>query len=140
MQNTNKDGIICDICKIEYTKSFTYYSFDIRKIRVDTNRPEIRSMLLERIIKSIDYCENCCEKIKDIIIANYKPTGAYCEISNMPLSGKYNLYYCVVDMITVNGKSVSIDRRNFEFSMCEGEFNKLNVAVEAKSISNWSSK
>ncbi len=139
MQNNTKDGIICDICKTEYKTSFTYYSFDIRKIRVENHRPEIRAMLYERIVKSLDYCENCCEKIKDIILSHYRPTGTYCEITGRELSGKYNLYYCVVDMITVNNKSVKIDKRNFEFSVCEDVFNQW-ASVEKRPLSNWSTK
>lgn len=139
MQNKDKNGIICDICKTEYNKDFIYYSFDFRKIRVDTYRPEIRSMLCERIVKSLDYCENCCEKVKDTILLYYKPTGTYCELTGKELSGKYNLYYCTVDMIIVQNKSVKVDKRHFEFGICEDVFNKL-AASEQRNQSNWSTE
>jgi hypothetical protein len=139
MLNKSKDGIVCDLCKIEVKSQFTYYSMDFRKVNVVNHKPEIRSILLERIIKSIDCCENCGEEIKNRLIKNFKPTQSiYCELSGKDLNGTYVLYYCMVDMVVMSNVRY-IDKRHIEFNLCEDEFNQFNQLSNKKIESEWTS-
>lgn len=93
MQNKDKTGIICDICKAESIYKFTYYSYDL-KDNIDR-----QSAISQNPIKSLDVCTECYNKHTLAIIKNYRPNQLRCELTGS-LSSKY--YYCIVTKVTVD--------------------------------------
>lgn len=105
-----KDGINCDICHTTYKKNFTYYSYDFKERKVFSN-------IMEQMPKntptnlSLDVCESCNEKIKQVIIKHYKPSpclptrnyhkGIFCDLSSTNMNGTYTLIHCDVSKVEV---------------------------------------
>lgn len=115
MQLSSRDGILCDQCGASHRKDFTYYSFDYRLISViDGRKPSLRDIIQDKIIFSLDICEQCYDKIKKLVIKNYnsimtnnvknrgKNNQLICEISGNKITGlNIDYYYCTIVKVEV---------------------------------------
>jgi len=135
----SNDGIRCDRCGKIFSKSFTYYSFDMFNIKVTNNIiPVIDFKATPEL--SLDICSNCIDEIGEIVIRNYTPTrastgryyknGIYCELDKLHLIGNFTYYHCKVtklDVLLVNGGNASVNMfKDFlEIMLCHKCYDKM---------------
>lgn len=130
MRLSTDDGIACDECGSSHRLNFTYYSFDFRSVEYKLPLGQIFNLPITR---SIDVCQLCFEKYKQLVINNNASlirNKKICELSGDVINGHY--YYAAVTkaVVTANkSKSlvVSVDKRHLEFSLSKNEYDKLKV-------------
>lgn len=108
---TDGSGISCDLCRLEVRDEFTYYSFDISRVKMINSRA-----INEKKEASIDVCERCYSSISDKVVKNYKPVvvGICCDLTGKHFKGNVEYYKINVDKAIVLGKDVNVDRRHLE--------------------------
>lgn len=57
MQTEDRRGIYCDLCGKPYRDQFSYYSGQLDKVQVDTQRAE--KLDVDRRFLDIDICDGC---------------------------------------------------------------------------------
>ena len=148
MKTSDNKGIICDKCGMSIIDEFTYYSFDVRIVRIFNNsKREIDDILTEPINYSKDICEGCGQSIFDTVIKiNAKETKAtrqrrnydFCEITGRHLTGNYIYNYITVDKVSVvvAKRIVKADKRFIEFRCVPEELPMLFSSTN----NSWSTK
>jgi hypothetical protein len=102
MQLSDKSGIKCDKCGMEFRQDFNYYNFDFKKY-VNT---QVNLQTLSRLStnKSLDICTECFEKISHLIVTNYqtyqRTKVQKCELTGTQLAR--DLYHVEVQKVEVN--------------------------------------
>lgn len=107
----NKDGIKCDKCSEELRIEFIYYSIDIIK-----NNSQISSM---------DFCENCFNKLYSFVKDNLK--CEMCGIGDREFDIKID--EVEVDVFKYVDKGRKIIENLLRFSVCE-DCLKRNITKE----------
>lgn len=68
MQNSDKKGIICDLCQMIYSNKFKYYNATFDMIDVDCSLNKASVIDVDKRFLDLDICENCMnemiEKVK----------------------------------------------------------------------------
>lgn len=106
MQLQDKSGIGCDRCGLACKQDFTYYNFDFRKIDVYGTKPSLFNIIRLPVIKSLDICTDCFDKISRTVIENYKTyqqtSIVRCEISGQDIGAEKTYYFVDVQRAEVN--------------------------------------
>lgn len=111
MQLSDRSGISCDLCGVNYRQDFTYYSFDFRPVTVvDNRRPSLDMIFSTTVSSSLDVCGACFKQITDTVITHNKSQMSdkrrqqihvNCELTGNKLIGSYTYYYCCVATVHV---------------------------------------
>lgn len=87
-------GIKCDLCGVEHEGDFTYYSIDMKEVKVQGNRP-VTGMKSIPVTFSMDGCADCVGKLTEAVRAHYSPTseGVNCDLCGQKLRGSFSYWY-----------------------------------------------
>lgn len=153
----DREGIICDVCSTIYRHDFTYCSYDFRTFRVHDNVMD-QITLNQSPEKSFDVCTTCHEKMKGVVLKNYRPSkclpgrrylkGINCDLSKTHLTGTYTFKHCnIIEVsvtmshkpyICINCKKVITDRDKVCPGCSKNEFGKdADVIHNNRALELW---
>lgn len=109
MQLQGRVGIKCDICGLEVSTDFEYYSLDATRVQINRGithkgeRPEV----------SLDSCQNCMHRVCDLVKAKYKPVrgGINCDLTGATMTGTFQYFVVAVAKATVTSSNQPLECR-----------------------------
>lgn len=138
----SNDGIACDICNTQFSKSFVYYNYDFVKILINESViPSVFGMT-KNVEFQRDVCENCHDSNSLKIVNNNKsrPRYAVCELSGSKISNDF-AYYVFVTKLTVNlNKQKPVSRFNDYLSFLISKEIKKDFEKISNVSGSWESK
>lgn len=99
MQNNTGDGIICDLCGMQHSMDFVYYSFDFTQMNTTDWSHSKTSTIF-----SADLCERCMGLYRERVKLTYeppKPKRFKCEVTGESYNGTFTWHHCMITKITV---------------------------------------
>ena len=134
-----RDGILCDLCGIEYKSQFTYYSVEGQKIEVLSSRKTILPLGKEL---DLDTCEDCYEKMLDrcrTALAKMPNPGVTigCELCGTILRGDFSYIQLVFAKVDVDIKTdkKDVDMKIMDLKIdgpCYQELSNIIIATRGQ--------